>query len=90
MFIALGDRSPVVPDSAWVAPNATLVGSVHLAEASSVFYGAVLRADNEPIIMPRKWPGPAPAPAIVSCHRSATRSRIPASATRKTPKCEAA
>ncbi|WP_101523163.1 gamma carbonic anhydrase family protein [Nocardioides houyundeii] len=49
MLIALGDRSPVVPDSAWVAPNATLVGSVHLAEGASVFYGAVLRADNEPI-----------------------------------------
>ena len=27
MLIALGDRSPVVPDSAWVAPTATLVGS---------------------------------------------------------------
>ena len=49
MLIALGDRSPDVHDSAWVAPNATLVGSVHLAEGSSVFYGAVLRADNEPI-----------------------------------------
>ena len=49
MLIALGDRSPVVPDSAWVAPSATLVGSVRLAEGASVFYGAVLRADNEPI-----------------------------------------
>ncbi|WP_067433345.1 gamma carbonic anhydrase family protein [Nocardioides jensenii] len=49
MLIALGDRSPVIPDSAWVAPDATLVGSVNLAEGSSVFYGAVLRADNEPI-----------------------------------------
>lgn len=49
MLIALGDRSPVVPDSAWVAPTATLVGSVRLGEGSSVFYGAVLRADNEPI-----------------------------------------
>jgi carbonic anhydrase/acetyltransferase-like protein (isoleucine patch superfamily) len=49
MLIALGNRLPVVPDSAWVAPNATLVGSVHLGEGCSVFYGAVLRADNEPI-----------------------------------------
>ncbi|KQY62565.1 MULTISPECIES: gamma carbonic anhydrase family protein [unclassified Nocardioides] len=49
MLIALGDRAPVVPDSAWVAPDATLVGSVELSEGSSVFYGAVLRADNEPI-----------------------------------------
>ncbi|MBM9461666.1 gamma carbonic anhydrase family protein [Nocardioides sp. zg-536] len=49
MLIALDDRSPVVPDSAWVAPSATLIGSVQLAEGASVFYGAVLRADNEPI-----------------------------------------
>lgn len=49
VLISLGDRVPIVPDSAWVAPSATLVGSVRLAEGVSVFYGAVLRADNEPI-----------------------------------------
>ena len=49
MLIALGEHSPVVPATAWVAPTATLVGQVHLAEGASVFYGAVLRADNEPI-----------------------------------------
>ena len=49
MLIALGDHAPVIADSAWVAPNATLVGRVILAEGASVFYGAVLRADNEPI-----------------------------------------
>lgn len=49
MLIALGDHSPVVPNSAWVAPNATLAGQVILEEGASVFYGAVLRADNEPI-----------------------------------------
>ncbi|KRF11330.1 anhydrase [Nocardioides sp. Soil797] len=49
MLIALGDHSPAVPESAWVAPDAKLIGSVNLAEGASVFYGAVLRADNEPI-----------------------------------------
>ncbi len=49
MKIALGDRSPQVHDSAFVAANATLVGSVVMHEGSSVWYGAVLRADNEPI-----------------------------------------
>lgn len=49
MKIALGDRSPVVHDTAWVAPTATLIGSVILEEGASVWYGAVLRADNEPI-----------------------------------------
>lgn len=50
MLIDLGDdRRPRVADSAFVAPNATLVGSVVLEEGASVWYGAVLRADNEPI-----------------------------------------
>ncbi|MFS0886558.1 gamma carbonic anhydrase family protein [Aeromicrobium sp. 179-A 4D2 NHS] len=49
MKIALGDRSPQVHESAFVAANATLVGSVVMHEGSSVWYGAVLRADNEPI-----------------------------------------
>ncbi len=49
MQIALGDRSPQVDETAFVAPNATLVGSVVIAEGASVWYGAVLRADNEPI-----------------------------------------
>ncbi len=49
MHIALGDQVPQVADSAWVAPNATLTGSVVIGEGASVWYGAVLRADNEPI-----------------------------------------
>ncbi len=50
MLIDLGDdRRPRVADSAFVAPNATLVGSVVIGEGASVWYSAVLRADNEPI-----------------------------------------
>ncbi len=32
-----------------MAPNATLAGSVSIGEGASVWYGSVLRADNEPI-----------------------------------------
>lgn len=49
MEIALGDRAPVVDDTAWVAANATLVGDVRIGEGVSIWYGAVLRGDNEPI-----------------------------------------
>jgi carbonic anhydrase/acetyltransferase-like protein (isoleucine patch superfamily) len=49
MIIALGDRVPQVADGAWVAPTATLVGSVVIGEGASVWYGVVLRGDNEPI-----------------------------------------
>ena len=51
MLIALEDRSPVVPPSAWVAPTAVLAGSVQLGEGASVFYGAVLRAELAAIVV---------------------------------------
>jgi carbonic anhydrase/acetyltransferase-like protein (isoleucine patch superfamily) len=44
-----GDAFPEVADSAWVAPGAYVVGAVRLGEESSVWYGAVLRGDTEPI-----------------------------------------
>jgi carbonic anhydrase/acetyltransferase-like protein (isoleucine patch superfamily) len=44
-----GDHSPELAPSAWVAPGAYVVGKVHLGEYSSVWYGAVLRGDTEPI-----------------------------------------
>lgn len=40
---------PVVPESAWVAPSATVVGDVELGEEASVWYGCVLRGDIAPI-----------------------------------------
>ena len=39
-------RVPQVGAAAFVADNATLAGDVTLAEESSVWYGAVLRADT--------------------------------------------
>ncbi len=35
----------------WVAPNATLVGRVVLHRGASVWFNAVLRGDNEPIVV---------------------------------------
>ena len=50
MLIALGDHQPVLQSAdVWIAANATLIGRVTMSEASSVWFGAVLRADNEPI-----------------------------------------
>lgn len=51
MIVPLGDRAPQVADSAWVAPSADLVGAVELADESSVWYTAVLRADYDPIVL---------------------------------------
>ncbi|MFT4088912.1 MAG: gamma carbonic anhydrase family protein [Gordonia sp. (in: high G+C Gram-positive bacteria)] len=53
MLISIDGREPRVDETAWVAPNATLIGSVVIAEGASIWYGAVLRADNEPITIGR-------------------------------------
>jgi carbonic anhydrase/acetyltransferase-like protein (isoleucine patch superfamily) len=45
----LGDDGPVIPHSAYVAAEATIIGKVTLGENVSVWPGAVLRGDNEPI-----------------------------------------
>ncbi|MFL1461901.1 gamma carbonic anhydrase family protein [Roseococcus sp. DSY-14] len=39
-------RRPVLHPTAWVAPNAVVVGDVELGEGASVWYGCVLRGDT--------------------------------------------
>ena len=43
----IGDDAPRVAPGAWVAESATVVGRVALAAGANVWYGAVLRGDNE-------------------------------------------
>ncbi|HLV27840.1 MAG TPA: gamma carbonic anhydrase family protein [Burkholderiaceae bacterium] len=47
----LGDKTPTIDDSAYVAVEATIIGDVRLAANTSVWAGAVLRGDNEPIVV---------------------------------------
>jgi carbonic anhydrase/acetyltransferase-like protein (isoleucine patch superfamily) len=47
----VGGRTPQISDSSWIAPNATLIGSVTLGPNSSVWWSSVLRADNENIVI---------------------------------------
>jgi carbonic anhydrase/acetyltransferase-like protein (isoleucine patch superfamily) len=42
-------RPELVHSSAWIAPGATVTADVQLAENSSVWFGAVLRGDVEPV-----------------------------------------
>ena len=41
--------APQLGEGAWVADSAQVIGNVHLADGASVWFGAVLRGDNEPI-----------------------------------------
>lgn len=51
MIYTLGDKSPQLPDpdEYWIAPNAVVIGDVVLKSGASVWFGAVLRGDNDPI-----------------------------------------
>ncbi len=51
MIYELDGVTPILADDAWVAPNANVIGSVTLAEGSSVWFGSTLRGDNEPIVV---------------------------------------
>ena len=49
----LGDNKPQfpAPGEYWVAPSASVIGNVILHPNASVWFGAVLRGDNEPIVV---------------------------------------
>ncbi len=49
MRVTLDGRAPSLAAGAWAAPTAVLVGDVALGEGASVWYGAVLRSEYEPI-----------------------------------------
>lgn len=48
-LIRLGEKSPQVHDSAFVAPNATLIGDVRIGAESGLWYGVVARGDRDTI-----------------------------------------
>src|SRR6476661_8266862 len=47
----IDDRRPKLGDGAWAAPSADLIGDVRLGSRASVWFGAVLRGDNTPLIL---------------------------------------
>lgn len=50
---ALDGVAPELPASGncWIAPTAVLIGRVIVKEGASIWFGAVLRGDNEPIVV---------------------------------------
>ena len=46
---AIGGLSPTVPNDAFVAPSATVIGDVSMGPRSAVMYGAVVRGDLAPV-----------------------------------------
>jgi len=48
---SIDDVAPTLGEGAWAAPSADLIGDVRLGACASVWFGAVIRADNTPIII---------------------------------------
>lgn len=48
---AIDGTAPQVPEDSWVAPSADVIGDVRLGHAVGVWFGAVIRADNTPIVL---------------------------------------
>lgn len=48
---AIAGKQPVRHPTAWVAPSAEVIGEVTLGAGSSVWFGAVIRGDNTPILV---------------------------------------
>ena len=49
----LDEHVPQLADGAWVADSAQVIGNVHLGENASVWFGSVLRGDNEALTVGR-------------------------------------
>ncbi len=47
----LDDLVPTLGEGAWAAPSADLIGDVRVGARASVWFGAVLRGDNTPLIL---------------------------------------
>lgn len=48
---SIDGKEPLLEEGAWAAPSADLIGDVRLGKRASVWFGAVIRADNTPIIL---------------------------------------
>lgn len=50
----LFDKKPAIAQDVFIAPNASVMGQVKLAQGASVWYGAVLRGRHQYIVYLRK------------------------------------
>lgn len=44
---AIGDKRPSIGTQVWIAPNASVIGDVRLADGANIWWNAVLRGDND-------------------------------------------
>ena len=48
---SLGENAPMIAADSWIAPDANVIGKVEIRQGVSVWFGATIRGDNEPIVV---------------------------------------
>ncbi|MEM9617727.1 MAG: gamma carbonic anhydrase family protein [Pseudomonadota bacterium] len=51
LIFAIGDKKPVIHETAFIAPGVVIGGDVEVHENASVWYGSVLRGDTNKIVV---------------------------------------
>jgi Carbonic anhydrases/acetyltransferases, isoleucine patch superfamily len=51
MIYSLDNQSPIFNETNFIAPDASVIGNVELKENASIWFGVVIRGDNDPIIV---------------------------------------
>ena len=51
LILPLGGKVPQIAPDAYLAPNATIIGDVTIGSEASIWFGAVLRGDDEAIVI---------------------------------------
>lgn len=51
MIIPIQGKSPIIHETAFVAPSAAVIGDTTIGENSSIWFGAVLRGDEDRIVV---------------------------------------
>ena len=51
MILSYKDKYPKIAEGVYIADNAVIIGDVEIKEGASVWFGAVIRADNDKIII---------------------------------------
>ncbi|MEM9014439.1 MAG: gamma carbonic anhydrase family protein [Pseudomonadota bacterium] len=51
LIFAIGDKKPIIHETAFIAPGAVICGAVEVHAEASVWYGCVLRGDENKIVI---------------------------------------
>ncbi len=48
---SIGDKSPQIAADVWIAPDASIIGDAQLQAKCSVWFGAIIRAENDRVVI---------------------------------------